>query len=741
MSRFVTWYRVLLLAPGILPLIYWDGVMYPLMAPKTLLLRGAGVLVAAGFVYLVACGQPLYWQRLRSWYAAIPAALLAVAYASSLVGTDFFRSFWSTFERGDGLLTLTVCVLYFYAILLHADQRFFRSFCKVVAWVGSIAGAYVIIQWLAVSAGVDFSPLLAKVSGRVGGTMGNAAFLAAYLGLSLFITLGVVKNEVKKRKLFYIGAALQLIGILLTATRGTILALILTSLGVLVYQSVRGEGQWKNRARQWGAGVLVVMALFVIFRDQLANVPIESVRRLASISLTDGTVGSRLFLWQNLLPLAFEKPILGVGAEHIAPLFDRIYDPTKIFEQWFDRSHNAYLDYLIQFGVIGLALYLALIVTGVLFCYRIMQSKTHPFVAYAPYFLLAFLVYALQNFFVFDTGVTLWTLLALLAVVVAQTSTSEMGVLLAPSTGMKWMGGVVAAAVLIFIVPVTIQPYRANARAFEAYLYQVVDVARTNEATAKGLALNTYADLEFGYNAYFMYTEEQRVRLAGEKLVQAYENALRVLSANRERYPYDARTAVYLAHVLDAAPAGARVDREFEREVLTSAIALSPKRAQPWYILANLSISAAAAEPQGAKKNALYEEASSILTSYATLVPNIAEPHYVLADLYLARGNKPQALKEAEKGKLLYVPHLATAKRAAIFYEKIEDWKNAEFFLASVVAEDADADTWHYDLAKAKYLNADFAGAVEIVKYLRAKNPAILETDPAFLAAITPYER
>src|SRR3989344_806830 len=73
----------LLLAPAVLPLVYADGLLYPFVAPKTLLFRALGIVVFAAVCYLVLSGREFYWSRLRNKLSWIPLALLAVAYVTS----------------------------------------------------------------------------------------------------------------------------------------------------------------------------------------------------------------------------------------------------------------------------------------------------------------------------------------------------------------------------------------------------------------------------------------------------------------------------------------------------------------------------------------------------------------------------------------------------------------------------------------------------------------------------------
>src|SRR3989344_5042448 len=308
-ERIARAYPYLLLAAALLPLVVIDWLMYPAVAGKTLLFRGLGVITLAAFAYLALMGQAFYWQRLRHWHVWIPAALCIVAFITSLLGTDFYRSFWSTFNRGDGLLT----------------------------------------------------PLVPVPDGRIGGTFGNAAFAAGYLGMTIFVTV-MARGEASGtwRRFFAWAIALQVVAIILTATRGTILALFITALAWLTFTAFRGNDVVKKSARIALVSTVVITLLFAGFRSSLATIPFEPIARLATISLSDRTVASRLFVWQGVGGEALQHPLTGVGAEHIEIIFNRIYDPSKISEEWFDRSHNAFLDYFAQHGLFGLLLYIAI---------------------------------------------------------------------------------------------------------------------------------------------------------------------------------------------------------------------------------------------------------------------------------------------------------------------------------------------------------------------------------------------
>lgn len=742
-------YRWLLIAPVILPVVVWSGLIYPYLVPKTLLFYALSLAAVAAFGILAAYGRSFFWPRLSRWEARIPIALLALAYIASYAGVDFYRSFWSLFIRGDGLLMLTCAVASFYLILLSADRAFFALLTRATAVIGSFVAIYGIGEWLI-------------NGGRIGSLLGNAAFFAGYLGIALFATLIAAEQLTRARRaVARIGAGLQALAIILTATRGTLLALGLALIVFLVYISFRKPEppEAKNGVRpgraarsapffaSGGAGwarialiaLIIIAGLFAAFRSTLARSSFSPIARIASIGVNDPDVASRLFIWRNMTGELAKSPWLGVGAEHVDVLFNHFYDPTQISEEWFDRSHNAFLDYAAQYGIGGLLLYLALIASFFTAALRLRKRGEHRVAGLAA--LLA-LVYAAQNFFVFDTISSFWLMLALLAAALALAGGEAPRTARALPAWTRLAAWPAACVLILLIIPVSVAPARAAYGLAHGYVYGLVDVPKEAEYFYRGYALGTYGDLEYGYTAYDAYSNKQLGRLSGDAFRQAYELTASLLRQNFERYPYDARTALYLAQVLSLAPPEAGAEGNLLANALERAIRLSPKRAQPWYILANLSIGEANKyPPKSPERAAGYAAARDILEKYVALVPTLSTPHFVLAELYFAIGDIALAKTEAARGDARYKADLQTAERAALLYERMQDWQNAAVYLQRVVDYDNSNYNSYYDLAKVKYMLGDHAGSLRIVEDLRAIHPDILGTDQNFLTAVTDYEQ
>ena len=681
-------YPWLLVAPAILPVVIWGGVVYPYLVPKTLLFYAISFVTVGVFGLLVAYGRAFYYARLAKWEAWIPAALLALAYVASAYGLNFYRSFWSVFVRGDGLLMLTCAAASFYLILLYADRTFIRRLIYAVSVIGSFVAVYGIGEWL-------------LSGGRIGSLLGNAAFFAGYLGITFFATLAArLTLPGGWRRLAMAGAVLQVIAIILTATRGTMLALSVAGIACLAYFAFAGEG----KRRIWSVGALsalvILGGLFFMLRSELAHVPFEPIARIASISTSDPDVASRLFIWKNMIGQIEQHPWLGVGAEHIDALFNNFYDPTQIQEQWFDRSHNAFLDYAAQYGIGGLLLYLALIAAFFTAARRLARQGEKSF---AGLIALLAITYSVQNFFVFDTISSFWPLLALLAASLAASFGDVPREVVPLPSWARYAAGIFALVLVVLIIPVTVRPALAAHDLLEAYKYQITDVPKEVSYLTRGLALGTYGDLEYGYEVYDMYANNQVpvLPVSGSARSDAYHEALTILTTNFDRYTYDARTALYLASVLSLAPPGVAVDKNLLLSAIERAIRLSPKRAQPWYLLVNIALSNANQyPPKSTERIAGYAAAQGLLSRYIALVPTSAEPHFVLAQLLFASGNSAGANAEAMKGKADYRGSLETARRAAAYYESVLDLNDAAFFLSEIVRLDPTDTAAQSDLAK-----------------------------------------
>jgi len=158
-----------------------------------------------------------------------------------------------------------------------------------------------------------------------------------------------------------------------TATRGAFLGLVV---GVFVTALLVAFFEKKNssvRKYTFGVlgGIILLVGLFIGFKNSPFIQNTEGLRRMASISLTEQTTESRFMVWGMAIDGWKEHPILGWGQENFNLVFNKYYNPGMWSqEQWFDRAHDIFLDWLIAGGLLGLLSYLMLFVVAVVLIWR-----------------------------------------------------------------------------------------------------------------------------------------------------------------------------------------------------------------------------------------------------------------------------------------------------------------------------------------------------------------------------------
>lgn len=220
-------------------------------------------------------------------------------------------------------------------------------------------------------------------SERIQGIVGNANLLAfvAVLGLWLFLIELIVTASSKLVPAASIGLALLLT--FLANSAGMTVALGLITFAALV--AIFAEGRTRSARRSVYAkaiGVLLaVAALGAIFYRQIFDI-------LGRSSDASG----RFYIWEQVLLLVGEKPVLGWGwIGYWIPGVEPWEKLAVINGVPMYQAHNAYLDVLVQLGVIGLALFLAMLLQGFIRNWRVAVRHTSPLYLYPLFVLLVIL--------------------------------------------------------------------------------------------------------------------------------------------------------------------------------------------------------------------------------------------------------------------------------------------------------------------------------------------------------------
>jgi len=158
-----------------------------------------------------------------------------------------------------------------------------------------------------------------------------------------------------------------------TATRGAMLGL-LAGIGLATILVAIFEHE-KKIIRNGAIGILVAVSLFVggfiAMRDAQFVKDSPVLSRFAAISFTEKTTKSRFMVWNMAYEGFKERPMLGWGMENFNYVFNEYYNP-KMYdqEQWFDRAHNVFFDWLIAGGLPALLAYISLFACAIYCIWR-----------------------------------------------------------------------------------------------------------------------------------------------------------------------------------------------------------------------------------------------------------------------------------------------------------------------------------------------------------------------------------
>ncbi len=397
-----------LFATLFIPFIVADGVtmsalFFPYITGKNFLFRIIVEVVAALYI-LLAIRDPKYRPR-ASWILWAALAFVAWMAIATVFAADPIKSFWSNFERMEGYVGLMHLFAYFViaGVVLSAENLWNRFFNTSIG-ISMVMGVYALLQGLQL---FGFHPS-SQSGARADTTFGNATYLAVYMLFNIFITIYMLARQGRlsqtMQALYGVALVLQFTGLYLTQTRGALLGVIGGLLISMIWVAWRArQAEWRG-LRRWAVGGIAAMVVLagVFFALRSASLLPQSgtLGRLASISTSDLTTMSRFqYIWPTAFKGAAERPLVGWGQENFSYVFNQHYQPGMWNqEQWFDRAHNQFLDWMIAGGFPAFLLYISFFV---LVAWSIIRSRDLSVPQQAA--LLGLLAaYAFNNLFVFD---------------------------------------------------------------------------------------------------------------------------------------------------------------------------------------------------------------------------------------------------------------------------------------------------------------------------------------------------
>ena len=553
-------------------------------------------------------------------------AFVGILFLADIFGVNPANSLWSNFERMEGFVThihLFIFTLILVSIKLNQIEwkKLFQA--HLLANLLVVASGFGEISKIAKALEEGGAPLQ-----RISATLGNPAYLAIYSAFIIFfalLLLAQVKKHSPIEKTLYISSIiLNLILIWETQTRGTVLGLLAgvgVGFGWYAWKK-RDNKKLRNIAIAGVALFFIVIGSFLTLKESNFVQTSPTLKRLADISLKEQTVRSRVMIWNMSLEGVKQRPILGWGQDNFVYVFSDHYNPEMFDqEQWFDRSHNVFFDWLIAAGILGLCAYLALY--GVL-TYTVLRNKKDVFTALEQSLILGLLAtYFVHNIIVFDNLISYTVFFTLFAYVITR---AEKDVAITKENkqtkykeGIFWM--TVGLSILIsgtIFYHVVWKPYRLNNAIITMYRVANGGDSATIRAAAQGL----------GQKALYGSTEanEQLLSLSGAVIrsdlpetdkQEMYAYTEKVLKENISDDPLNPRPAALYASYLEGLGLNKEALPYYEH-----ALSLTPKKVM--LLGSYAQAKAAAGDAQGAEMAA--ERAY-------LLAPRSADTAYLLASI------------------------------------------------------------------------------------------------------------
>lgn len=433
------------------PLFYFRWGVYPYTLAKQLFFQGAVEitfflwlsLALKNFIYPPkislkfwrarqklggrAISDRRYRPRLTPLTAAIGVFLLALL-ATAFTGVDVWRSFWSSYERGIGVVAF---------LHLAALGVIVSSLYKEIPWrrlfYASLATSFAIDVIAFAQLHIPDLLLIENPGERPGATFGNPTFMAGYLIFHIFLAVylffdphtkfGVGVDAARERQekskasgiistrmaFIVVATLLNIYTVFVGQTRGDVIALAAGFAVLLIMLAIYPPEYGflflrKRRTYTFFLLAIVLFGFLFFFTRQNAfweRIPGLSRFRSLSFSLDSSDVAPRLFAlragWQGFL----ERPLLGWGPENFTVVYDRHYDPSALeysySETRFDKPHNFLLEYAVAGGIFLLAALLFLFGAAI---YEAIRQKDRLWTAV---FLSSLAAYVTGQFFIFET--------------------------------------------------------------------------------------------------------------------------------------------------------------------------------------------------------------------------------------------------------------------------------------------------------------------------------------------------
>jgi O-antigen ligase/tetratricopeptide (TPR) repeat protein len=669
----------------------------------------------------------LYNKRFRpkkSWILFFLAAFVFFSIISTIFGASPYRSFWSNYERMEGLITYLHLLTYFLVLGSALNsEKLWKGFFHTSIGVSFLVALYGLLQ-------LTGEIHIYQSDVRLDSTLGNASYLAIYMAFNIFLAFWYFVKEKEWYRWFYIPLiVLELIVLYYTATRGTILGFVGGILSIIFLVAIFSrQKKIKMAFTGFFAVVIILLAGFWIIRDSSFIKQNQVLSRFANISLKETTTQSRFIIWGMSWEGFKERPLFGWGPENYNLIFNKFYKPILWNQEpWFDRAHNVFFDRLTMGGIFGLFFYLGLFISA--FYYLLAKRKETGFSITDSIVLTSLLIaYFFHNLFVFDNIVSYLMFFGILSYIhfrktcasAVELAAKEQISFDAGDTGKSFYSAVIVVVTVFSVYFINVPAILASRSLLNALAAAGSgDLQESMRNFEKSLSYNSFGSTE---------TREHLTGLA-MKVASAqnvdplqknkiFETASAEMEKQVRKSPEDIRYLVFLGALYSK-------EQKYDKavEILEKAITLSPKKQQLYFELGSAYLN---------KKE--YDKAAEILKTAFELDPSFDEARNIYA-ASLIFGGKIDLAENILREKY----GTATIADDRIFraYASLKDVAKAVGILEKIVEQNPDDAQYRVSLASNYLLMGERQKAIEQLQKAIEIEPRFKQQGEYYISEIT----
>lgn len=672
------------------PLIVSNSFFFPFITGKAFFFRILVELAVVAWVVL-ACLNKAYRPRFSLIGAAVVAFVLWIFIADAFA-LNAAKAFWSNFERMEGWVLLVHLLGFFFAAgaVLRVERKWRAWFLTSLA-VSLVVSGHALLQ-LAGSLPIH------QGSVRIDASLGNSAYLAIYLLFNIFIALWLaLTEELSWFKWSLIALAiLEAVLLFFTETRGAIIGFVLASTLATFLAAITAGKQVRSYATVALVVIVVLISGFYLARNSAFVQGNHVLQRVASISMNDGA--TRFAIWHMAFQGVLERPLTGWGQEGFNYIFNKYYDPSLFHQEpWFDRAHNAFIDWLTAGGLPAFVLYLSLFGSALMLLWKSSELSRPERIALTA----ALVGYAVHNMFVFDNLYSYVYFFAILSLIDSQVAR--------PMPQVEQMAEMDAAEGATIVLPIATVVGIALVWSLNIPGMQVAGkLIKAITPSGSGIDANIAVFEELTAHPAFAAQEirEQLVSFAASAIrspqvtVEQKQKIASLAAVEMQKqitsYPLDAREHLQLAYLYRATGNGAEALAELE-----NAKRLSPRKEQIWIETGALKWDMNDVKGAQADFNAAY----------------VLGPEFKDLAEYAAAGNIAAGDRIAADKILLdaYGTTNVASDVLAVAYYRAQDWTRLiNMWKLRAQKPDANAQAW-FSLAAAYYAAGDKPNATKTI--------------------------